>query len=167
MAGWAWRVPISHRPHHLSVAGVGCWVCCACLLPIGAGVFAANSYVAKCADARVNRRWRDARGHRRRFGGLIYLIIGVPARILYQARRPSSADGTVAAADGIDLGGGFALAIVGGIIGVIVYTILSPIGGLICVAIFESARAPRRSVAASSATELRRAGGQLRPSGLK
>jgi hypothetical protein len=111
--------------------------CCACLLPIGAGVFAVNKYVGtspapvELADGAVLGAIAGA------VGGLIYLVIGAPLSYFINAAALQAQMEQLSRA-GINLPFvGFGLVIVSGIIGVIVDVILATIGGLIGVAIFE------------------------------
>ena len=111
--------------------------CCACLLPIGAGVFAVSQQVPKSptpvqlADGAILGAIAGA------VGGVIYLIIGVPlvyainsavvAEQMEQLRQAGIAFPVA----------GFALALVGGIFGVVVDALLGAVGGLIGISIFE------------------------------
>lgn len=111
--------------------------CCACLLPVGAGVFAVNKYVGtspppvQLADGAVLGAIAGA------VGGLIYLVIGAPLSYFINAAALQAQMEQLSRA-GINLPFvGFGLVIVSGILGVIVDTILGAIGGLIGVSIFE------------------------------
>jgi hypothetical protein len=111
--------------------------CCACLLPIGAGVFAVNKYVAgsptpvEIADGAVLGAIAGA------VGGLLYLVIGAPLSYFINSAAIQMQMDQMRGA-GLDLPfAGMALVIVFGIIGVVVDAILAAIGGLIGVAIFE------------------------------
>ncbi|MEA3013034.1 MAG: hypothetical protein QOD42_1579 [Sphingomonadales bacterium] len=119
------------------VPPLGLLGCCACLLPIGAGLFAVSQYVGKSAapvqlaDGAILGAIAGA------VGGIIYLIIGMPVAYMINAAAISAQMDQMRQA-GIDIPiAGFALALVGGIIGVIVDVLLGLIGGLIGVAIFE------------------------------
>jgi hypothetical protein len=69
------------------------------------------------------------------FGGLIYLVIGVP--LAYLIAGPSAMEGQLAKA-GVNIPfSGALLFIAAGIVGAIVLVILSVLGGLIAVPIFE------------------------------
>ncbi len=112
----------------------GCFVC---LVPFGAGLLAVYLYVkgstvpAQIGDGAVLGALAGF------IGGLIYLIIGVP---LSYAMNSTAVEAQMAqlSEQGITLPfSGLALLFVAGIIGVVIYTILSLIGGLIGVAIFE------------------------------
>jgi hypothetical protein len=112
--------------------------CCACLLPIGAGVFAANQYVGKSptpvqiADGAILGAIAGA------VGGVVYLIIGLPiAYTINSAAIYAQMEQLRQAGVGIPMAAGFAIAFLFGIFGVIIDVILGVIGGLIGVAIFE------------------------------
>lgn len=111
--------------------------CCACFVPIGAGLFAVQNYVGK-SPAPVEISDGAVMGAIAGLvGGLIYLFIGAPLAYFINAAASNAAMEQMRGA-GIELPfAGFALVLVGGIIGVVVYTILSAIGGLIGVALFE------------------------------
>ena len=120
------------------VPPLGLLGCCACLLPIGAGLFAANQYIGKSpvpvqiGDGALLGAIAGA------VGGLINLIIGVPiSYVINSAAMAAQMDQLRNAGIALPMVGGFAIAMVGGIIGIVVDAVLGVIGGLIGVAAFE------------------------------
>ncbi|HEX8721491.1 MAG TPA: hypothetical protein VF736_12720 [Pyrinomonadaceae bacterium] len=111
--------------------------CCACLLPIGAGVFAANQYITKSASPVPIGEGALLGAVAGGVGGLINLIIGVPiSYFINSAAMEMQMEQLRQQGLAIPMAG-FALALVGGIIGVVVDAVLGVIGGLIGVAAFE------------------------------
>lgn len=111
--------------------------CCACLLPIGAGLLAVNQSVAKSSAALSIGDGAILGIIAGAVGGLVNLIIGVPITYFINAAVIEEQLGQLRQT-GIDLPfAGFALAFVGGIIGIIIYAILGFIGGMIGIAVFE------------------------------
>jgi hypothetical protein len=111
--------------------------CCACLLPLGAGLYAVQNYVGKSAtpvqigDGAIMGAVAGA------IGGVIYLIVGAPLAYFINAAALEMQMAQMRQA-GIDIPlAGFAFVIVGGIVGIIVDAILGLIGGLIGVPLFE------------------------------
>jgi hypothetical protein len=111
--------------------------CCACLLPIGAGMFAVQDYVSKSptpvqiADGAIFGAIAGL------VGGVMYLIIGAPLAYFINA---ASLEAQLAElrGRGMDIPvTGFVIVIVFGIIGVVVDVILALVGGLIGVPVFE------------------------------
>src|SRR5215212_3612574 len=112
--------------------------CCACLLPIAAGLFAAKQHVGgaptavQIGDGAIMGAIAGA------VGGIIYLIIGMPISYAINAAAIyAQVEQLRNAGVGIPLAAGFALAIIFGIIGLVVDAILGTVGGLIGVAVFE------------------------------
>jgi hypothetical protein len=109
--------------------------CCACLLPIGAGMYAANQYVAKSpvpvqiGDGAI--LGAIAAG----VGSLINLIVGLPISYFTNSAQQAQLSEQLRQM-GFPLSG-FALIILASILGVAIYTVLGLIGGLIGVAVFE------------------------------
>ncbi|HLM58597.1 MAG TPA: hypothetical protein VK422_21010 [Pyrinomonadaceae bacterium] len=119
------------------IPALGIVGCCACLLPIGAGIFAISQQVPKSptpvqmADGAILGAIAGA------VGGVIYLVIGVPLVYLVNSAAVA-AQMEQLRESGIALPlAGFALAFVGGIFGVVVDAILGLVGGLIGISIFE------------------------------
>ncbi len=112
--------------------------CCACLLPIGAGMYAANQAVTRSTSAAVQIGDGAILGAiAGAVGGLLNLIIGVPITYFINAAAIATQMEQLRQT-GVDLPfAGFALAFIFGIIGVIIYAVLGLVGGLIGVAVFE------------------------------
>ncbi len=111
--------------------------CCACLMPIGAGIFAVNKYVGQSPTPVQIGDGAILGGIAGAVGGLINLVIGAPLSYLINAAAIQAQMEQMKSA-GINIPvTGFALAIVSGSIGVVVYALLSAMGGLIGVAMFE------------------------------
>lgn len=111
--------------------------CCACLLPIGAGVYAVQNHVKKSptpvqiGDGAIIGAIVGV------IGGLIYLVVGAPLAFFINSAAIEAQMEQMRGA-GISLPfAGFALVMVGAIIGVIVDAILGLVGGLIGVPLFE------------------------------
>ena len=119
------------------VPALGVLGCCACLLPIGAGLWAAQGAIGKSespvqlGDGALLGAVAGA------VGGLIYLDVGVPLGYFTNASAIAAQMEQLRQAGLAIPLAGFALALVVGIICVVVYIILGVIGGLIGVAAFE------------------------------
>lgn len=112
--------------------------CCACLLPIAAGLFAAKQYIdgspspVQIGDGAIFGVIAGA------VGGLIYLIIGIPiATAINAAAMYAQMEQLRNAGIGIPVAAGFVFLVIFGIIGLVVDAILGAVGGLIGVAVFE------------------------------
>ena len=111
--------------------------CCACLLPIGAGVYAANQYIGKSPVPVPIGEGALLGGIAGALGGLINLVIGVPiSYFINSAAMEMQMEQLRQSGLAIPMAG-FALALVGGVVGVVVDAVLGLIGGLIGVAAFE------------------------------
>ena len=113
--------------------------CCNCLLPIGGGILAVYLYTKKSptpvqpGDGALLGAIAGA------VGGLIYLFVGVPL-VYFVSAAALTAQLDQLRQSGINLPAGLsvlALTVIGGIVGVVVYTIMATIGGLIGAAIFK------------------------------
>lgn len=111
--------------------------CCACLLPIGAGIYAVQSFVGK-SPAPVQIGDGAMMGAVAGLvGGVIYMIIGAPLSFFINATAMEASMEQLRGA-GIDLPfAGFALVMVGAFIGIIVDVVLGAVGGLIGVPLLE------------------------------
>lgn len=111
--------------------------CCACLLPIFAGMLAVYLYVSKSPTPAQIADGAMLGALAGLIGGLIYLIVGVPLAYFVNAAA-MEAQFAQLRSQGIELPvTGLPLLFIGGIIGVVIYTIMSIIGGLIGVPVFE------------------------------
>ena len=111
--------------------------CCACLLPIAAGLFAAKQAIDKSGspvqigDGAILGAVAGA------LGGIIYLIIGMPiSYVINAAALYAQAEQLRNAGIGLPLAGA-AFFVIFGIFGVIIDAVLSTVGGLIGTAVFE------------------------------
>lgn len=111
--------------------------CCACLLPIAAGLFAAQQAIGKSGtpvqigDGAILGAIAGA------LGGIIYLIIGMPITyVINAAALYAQAEQLRNAGIGLPLAGA-AFFVLFGILGVIVDAVLATVGGLIGTAVFE------------------------------
>lgn len=119
------------------VPALGMLGCCACLLPIGAGVFAVQSYVGKSPTPVQIGDGAILGAVAGLIGGIIYLVAGAPLAYFINASAVEAQMEQMRGA-GINLPlAGFALVMVGAVIGVIVYAILGLVGGLVGVPLFE------------------------------
>ncbi|MCM3870075.1 MAG: hypothetical protein ND895_05190 [Pyrinomonadaceae bacterium] len=113
--------------------------CCNCLWPIAAGLLATMLYVkgsptpATALDGAILGALAGA------LGGIIYLIIGLP--ITYFVNGLEAMDMQVRQINPDFPLSGLALLVIGGIVAFFVYVVLSTIGGLIGVPIFEKRKA--------------------------
>lgn len=117
------------------VPGAGC---CNCLFPIGGGVLAVYLYSQK-SPARVEPKDGAMLGAiAGAVGGLLYLLIGVPLSYFVNAAMMESQFEQMRQS-GVNIPlalTGFALFFVFGLIGAVVFALLSTVGGLIGSAIF-------------------------------
>lgn len=111
--------------------------CCACLLPIGAGIYAVQNLVGK-SPAPVQIGDGAMMGAVAGLvGGIIYMIIGAPLAYFINAAAMEMSMMQMREA-GIDIPfAGFALVMVMAFIGIIVDVILGAVGGLIGVPLLE------------------------------
>lgn len=109
--------------------------CCACLLPVGAGMFAANQYVARSeasvqiGDGAILGAISGA------VGSLLNLVVGLPISYLINAQLIAEQSEQLRRM-GFPLTG-FPLILAISVLGFVIYSILGLIGGLIGVAVFE------------------------------
>ena len=116
---------------------VGMLGCCACLLPIGAGVFAAKQYIGKSPAAVQIGEGAMLGGIAGAIGGLIYLVIGAPLSYLINSTAMEMQMEQLRQSGIAFPLAGFAFVMVGSLVGVVVDAVLGVIGGLIGVAAFE------------------------------
>jgi hypothetical protein len=116
--------------------------CCNCLWPIAGGLLATMLYVkgsptpATIADGAIVGALAGV------LGGLIYLIIGLP--ISYFINGVEALDMQVRQFNPDFPLTGVVLLIIGGIVGFFIFIVLSTIGGLIGVPIFEKRKGPAK-----------------------
>jgi hypothetical protein len=109
--------------------------CCNCLWPIGAGVLATMFYVkesatpAKVADGAIVGAIAGV------VGGLIYLVIGLPLSFLIVG--VSALDAQMRQLMPNFPLAGVAMLIVSGLIGFVIFVVLSTLGGVLGIPIFE------------------------------
>jgi hypothetical protein len=116
--------------------GVGC---CNCLLPIGGGILAVYFYSKRTMAAVQPGEGAMMGAIAGAVAGVIYLIIGVPL-VYFISAGAVQAQFDQLRQQGINIPAGLsilALSIIFGVIGVVVYTILATIGGLIGTSIFK------------------------------
>ena len=117
------------------VTKVGFLGCCNCLWPIAGGLLATLLFIrgsqipAKVSDGAVVGLLAGV------IGGLIYLVVGLP--ISYFVAGFAAMDAQIRQINPNFPLSGVAMLIIGGIIGFIIFIVLSIIGGLIAVPIFE------------------------------
>ncbi len=118
-----------------SVTKVGFIGCCNCLWPIAGGLLATLMFIkgsqvpAKVSDGAVVGLLAGV------IGGLIYLVVGLPVQ--YFVSGVAAVEAQIRQTIPNFPLSGVALLIIGGIIGFIIFLVLSIIGGLIAVPIFE------------------------------
>lgn len=118
-----------------AVPVLGLAACCNCLWPIAAGILATMFYVrssqtpATVADGAIVGALSGA------IGGLIYLIFGLP--ISYFLTGVEAIDMQVRQFNPNFPLSGVILLIIGGVVGFVIFIVLSTLGGLIGVPIFE------------------------------
>ena len=111
--------------------------CCACLLPIGAGVYAVHGWVGKSPTAVQIGDGAILGAIAGAVGGVLYLIIGAPLAYFINAAVIEAQMAQMRQA-GINIpGAGLAVVFIAGIISAVIYVILGAIGGLIGVPILE------------------------------
>ena len=109
--------------------------CCNCLWPVGGGLLAAMLYIkgsptrATALDGAILGALAGV------VGGIIYLIIGLP--ISYFVNGVDAMDMQVRQINPDFPLSGLVLLVIGGIVGFFIFVVLSTIGGLIGVPIFE------------------------------
>lgn len=111
--------------------------CCACLVPIGAGIYAVRGYVTKSATPVQIADGAILGGIAGAVGGVLYLIIGAPLAYFINAAALEASLAQMRQM-GVNIpGAGFALVFLSGIIGVVVDAALGAIGGLVGVPLLE------------------------------
>ena len=115
--------------------------CCNCLWPIGAGLLAVMFYVkasatpATVADGAILGALAGA------VGGLIYLVVALP--ISYLMVGTATMDAQIRQISPDFPLTGTALIAIGGVVGFVLFVVLSTIGGLIGVPVFEKRKGPQ------------------------
>ena len=109
--------------------------CCNCLWPIGAGLIATMFYVKGSTTPATILDGAIVGALAGLVGGVIYLVIGLPLN--YLINGVAAMDAQVRQLNPDFPLTGVVLLIIGGIVGFVVFIILSTIGGLIGVPIFE------------------------------
>lgn len=118
-----------------SVPVLGLAGCCNCLWPIATGILATMFYVrssptpATASDAAIVGALSGA------IGGLIYLIIGMP--ISYLLTGAEAIDMQIRQLNPNFPLSGAILLVIGGLVGFVIFIVLSTLGGLIGLPIFE------------------------------
>ena len=109
--------------------------CCNCLWPIAAGVLATMFYVKESATPATIADGAMVGAIAGVVGGLIYLVIGLPLTFLING--VTAMDAQVRQMSPDFPVGGVALLIVGGLIGFFIFVVLSTLGGVLGIPIFE------------------------------
>lgn len=123
-----------------SVPVLGLAGCCNCLWPIAAGVLATMLYVrgsqtpATAADGAIVGALSGT------IGGLIYLVIGLP--ISYFLTGVEAIDMQIRQLSPNFPLSGVILLLIGGVVGFVVFVVLSTLGGLLGIPIFEKRKGP-------------------------
>jgi hypothetical protein len=118
-----------------SIPVLGLAACCNCLWPIAAGVLATMLYVrssqtpATAADGAIVGALSGT------IGGLIYLVIGLP--ISYFLTGVEAIDMQMRQVSPDFPLSGVILLLIGGVVGFVIFIILSTLGGLLGIPIFE------------------------------
>ena len=109
--------------------------CCNCLWPIAAGVLATMFYVKESATPATMADGAMLGALAGVVGGLIYLVIGLPLSFLING--VTAMDAQVRQWNPDFPIGGVVLLILGGIIGFVIFVVLSTLGGVLGIPIFE------------------------------